>query len=235
MRIWDAASGAVLATYATPLDTTYSLALSPDGALLAMAGERCESRDDNPSTPVPVMDINTGTVALIYQGHEGLWTSGVAWSPRGTLVASAGYDDCTLQVWDARTAEAVFVGRLPMKHTVHAVAWSPDGARVAAGTHRGFFVFDSGSGQLVGQAARDDDIFRLAWSPRGDLIAVLSQHRMPQIYDARTYACVYAYPIQPLASGERAAALQWSPDGSRIATGHYDGSVHIWTPPIVTP
>jgi WD40 repeat protein len=77
-----------------------------------------------------------------YQGHSD-YISAVAWSPDGKRIASASGDH-TVQVWDASDGSHVYNyrghadyywGHLTSGATVNAVAWSPDGKRIALGSN----------------------------------------------------------------------------------------------------
>ncbi|TMD69802.1 MAG: hypothetical protein E6I91_01215, partial [Chloroflexi bacterium] len=86
--VWDTSSGKSLFTYLGHTDAVESVVWSPNGKLIASAG------DDK---TVQVWDASTGKSLLTYKGHNGVVQS-VAWSPNGKLIASAG-NDRTVQVW----------------------------------------------------------------------------------------------------------------------------------------
>nr|WP_291819724.1 hypothetical protein [Candidatus Microthrix sp.] len=67
-------------------------------------------------------------------GHNG-WVSGVAYSPDGTRIATAGHDG-TARVFDAATGEELTVCT-GHNGWVSGVAYSPDGTRIATAGHDG--------------------------------------------------------------------------------------------------
>jgi eukaryotic-like serine/threonine-protein kinase len=80
-------------------------------------------------TPISFPAFSPGTTLLTYGGHFSEVTA-VAWSPDGSLLASAS-NDKTVQVWEASN------GKLRLTYRGHSdpvwsVAWSPDGRLLAS-------------------------------------------------------------------------------------------------------
>jgi WD40 repeat protein len=97
----------------------WSLAFSPDGKLLAIAGE------DKTST---LRDPATGAIFKTLTGHTDL-VCGLAFSPDGATLVSASYDK-TARLWDVAggSEKAVLRGH---KNWVLAVAYAADGKSLA--------------------------------------------------------------------------------------------------------
>ncbi|MGF7238549.1 MAG: pentapeptide repeat-containing protein [Frankia sp.] len=100
VQLWELGSG-VLRRLAVPVPGPRSLAFSPDGALLAVAGE---------DRLVRVCQVASGEQVHVLEGHLGIPAS-VQFSPDGTLLAS-GAADQTVRVWETHTGEplATLVG-----------------------------------------------------------------------------------------------------------------------------
>jgi WD40 repeat protein len=88
VRVWDAASGALLLTYRGHTGAALGVAWSPKGDFIASAGT---------DKTVQVWEANTGKTVFTYRGHTDA-VLGVSWSPDGKRVASCG-EDGTIQVW----------------------------------------------------------------------------------------------------------------------------------------
>jgi WD40 repeat protein len=133
---------------------------------------------------------------------------------------------------------------LPLVQLVHdgavqAVAWSPDGTKVAtASLDHGARIWNAVSGQAVTPPlAHQGEVYAVAWSPDSTRVATASQDET-----ARVWSAVSGQPVTPpLAHHGRVTAVAWSSDGMRVATASQDGTARVWnaasgqavTPPLV--
>src|SRR5262249_28586494 len=143
--------------------------------------------NDNAPTEVKLWDTATNQVRLTLSGHASL-VYGAAFSPDGTLLATAGYDK-TVRLWDAATGRALATLTGRRRRAFLSVAFSPDGKMLAAGHVHEVRLWEVGSWRplptLPGQARG------VAFSPDGALLAaaggsdrVVRLWRAPALWEA---------------------------------------------------
>src|SRR5579859_4290744 len=109
---------------------------------------------------------------------------------------------------------------------ISAVAWSPDGKRIASasGDHTAQVWDASNGGHVLTYRGHASDVLALAWSPNGQYIATGGLDATVQIWNAATGATVYTYR----GHNDAVFDVAWSPEGQRIASASNDGTVQIW-------
>lgn len=117
--------------------------------------------------------------------------------------------------------------------TVFAVAWSPDGKRVASGGNDSTVqVWNARTGHLlVKYSGHTGTVYALAWSPDSTRVASTSQDATVQVWDATSGRHLLTYRDQtaPLWS------VAWSPSGSCLGSAtdntsdeHPKETVQMW-------
>jgi len=172
VRLWEVATGKQMYVYRGHSASVNSLVWSPDSQQIASG-----STDKT----VQILDAVSGNHRYTYHGHTGT-VSSVSWSPDGKYIASGSWDK-TVQVWNAETGAMLYTyegynvkaavnpakGVLP--DLIFAVAWSPDGKRIAAITQ--VYCGDDCAVMLVWDAYNqknftfwvDEPALAMAWSP----------------------------------------------------------------------
>lgn len=117
VRVWDPVSGKQLLYLDTETHWVCGLAVSPDGGTLVASLIHGRLRAWN---------LADGTALWTAVAHDG-WAAGVAIHPNQPWIASGG-EDARVALWDLRTGAKL----KETKAHGHSLAWSPDGAWLAA-------------------------------------------------------------------------------------------------------
>src|SRR6266699_181128 len=113
------------------------------------------------------------------------------------------------------------------KGEVKAVAWSPDGTRIASGSaDQTVQIWDATTGDhVVTYSGHNAEVKAVAWSPRdGKHMASGSLDTTAQVWDAFTGSTLLTYR----GHSQAVRSVAWSPAGTRIASASFDGTVQVW-------
>jgi WD40 repeat protein len=211
IRLWDAKTGELCRLLAQG-QVCRSLAWSPDGTLLAVAGEGV----------VALWEPHAGRRQAMLTGHCGQ-VSSVAFSPDGKLLACAseghwsGHEVMSVkggevQIWDV-AAKQLRAALAKSRTEKQALAWSPDGNLVAvASSDNAVRLWDLGTRQPRRSVLRHKQPGAVAFSPDGLALATGGADGT-KLWDLRT-----AKPRHIL-RGDEATSVAFSPAGDRLAVG----------------
>jgi cytochrome c len=199
---------AVLAGHAGPV---VSLAVSPDGTMLASASWDRSAR---------VWPLAGNAAPRVLEGHSQN-VNAVAFTPDGGALVSAGYD-ATLRVWPLTGGAAAQTLTLPTP--LNAVAVAPDGEILAAGADGKVYFVSAADAQTSAIDATPDPIVALALSPDGRHLAAAGIRGSVVIIDraARKSERILVGPGLPVWS------LAFFPDGRTLLTGGTDRLIRRW-------
>ena len=157
--------------------------------------------------------------------HDGR-VNAIAYSPRGTHLATASHDG-TARIWDLATGAEII--RLAHEGRVLAVAYSPDGTRLATASdnhtprYTGDYgigtahIWDLDTGTEIAKLIHDDSqVLAVAFSPDGTQLATATDGHPGT---GRIWNPTTGTELMRLNHGRGVRALAYSPDGSRLATG----------------
>ena len=106
---------------------------------------------------------------------------------------------------------------------VEAVAFSPDGVRVAIARGRFAQVFETATGTQVSRLHHHDSVMAVEFSPDGTWVATASRDRSARVFEAAT-----GTEVSRLDHDDQVWAAAFSPDGTLVATASDDGSARVF-------
>ncbi len=255
LRVWNDGDGRATAVYDAGSAAAYCAAL-PDGRVLSL-GERILEFDPR------------GPSAGVLRAHES-FVYYVTFSPDGSMLASTGWQEDVVHVWDP--LKATLITSLPAAPTtmhagsdmdaVPSVAFSSDGRRIVTGTRRATENRDiaTGAGLAVPDIAADEERFLVTVGRKagvrvtatgvydadgrssGDVPFEVEHGCTARSFspDGTRFAACHPDKVEiyDLAAGRNLGTLhghtgkvycaEFSPDGTRIATGGNDATVRSW-------
>jgi WD40 repeat protein len=215
VTIRDAQTGDVLTEFLCDGGPLTSIAYDPHGDRIATA-----SLDKS----VRIWDSKTGKEIRAFRGHTQV-PFGVVFSPDGDRLVSCGEDNST-RIWDATSGQELFTLR-GHKLEVHSLAISGNGRWIATSSQDGTVkIWDAGEGResLTLAVSKKRQVNGVAFSPDDRWVATASDDRTLRIFDAKSARLVRSFDN----FSDAMWALQYSPDGTKIAAG-----IGHWTTPEV--
>ena len=169
-----------------------------------------------------IWDLRTGAITNILEGHE---KDVLSISHHDGKLFTSG-DDMTLRVWDLETGQQQQVWG-PFESETDTCAIDPLHRRAVLGCDDGVVrIFDIDTGLTIGEIdAHASGIKKVAVSPRtGDILSAAYDQRII-VWEAASLAQRVELEARP-ALWER--SFNWSPDGTQILAGTFDGTVLTW-------
>jgi len=198
--------------------SAYSVAYSPNGRVLAVAGFIQEF--------VEIWDVPGRRRIATLQPNEGRL---VAFSPQGDLLATDAAGN-QIRLW--RTGTTNLVGQLTLPARVQVLKFSPDGTRLASLSHPGeLTVWEVDQWAVVrrirGVRLVGAHIGALDFSPDSKALVIGDADHHLQVVDLASGNTNFNIPE---AHSEGITAVAWSANGSIIASGsgYSGGPIRLW-------
>ncbi len=235
VRFWDAKTGKPQRSFVgTERRGTFGVAFSPDGTKMASVGE---------AGLVRLWDVSTGKELFKTTNHKER-TYGVAFAPDGATFATTG-GDATVRLWDVATGTELltFSNLSQQVFDAHAIAFSPDGKFMAAGTRETIRLWnlDTGAEPIVIENAHGRETISLAftWDGRRLISGGYRIESDVNEFGERVGRSVSEIRVWNVADGKQTdewksdeellhgGALAISQGGTILVSGHY-GKLVVW-------
>ncbi|KAJ8280929.1 hypothetical protein GJAV_G00061140 [Gymnothorax javanicus] len=230
IKIWDVYTGKLLLNLMDHTDIVRDLTFAPDGSLVLVSASRDKT--------LRVWDLkDDGNMVKVLRGHQS-WVYCSAFSPDSSMLCSVGAGKVVF-LWDMD--KYGLIRKLEGHHNdVVSCEFSPDGALLATASydtrvivwdpHLGTTMLELGHlfpppSPIFAGGANDRWVRSVAFCQDGLCIATIADDRLIRFWNIEEGS---PQALAPLTNG---LCCAFSPDGSVLAAGSRDGSVHFWASP----
>jgi WD40 repeat protein len=239
--VWETATGTKRATLLGVPTDLWRLAISRDGLVLAAAGCNLKPdavlQSDTEPGEISLWDLGGGKKSRSFGRWDNL-VSGLCFSPDGKTLASCSWDG-SVQLWEVASGrEQVTIQPKQEGGGVDRVIFSPDGRYLAARAGGKILVWEVETRKLVATLPFGGygPPLCLAFSPDGRLLAAggdylqwyyLFRGCRVVMWDTGTWQRHSEVKGRIDPGSDTVWSLAFSPDGSRLALGSYQGFVGL--------
>ncbi len=229
VSLWTIATGRITALTGFT-GRVQSVAFSPDGRTLASSEAQPQPRQPGQvppkwrtTTTIRRWDLATGQ-ATTASSLADSYGHAMAFHPGGQILASSGGLDGAAQLLDLATGQVTMLAG----HTsgIEAVAFSPDGRRLATGsTDATVRLWDLATGQTTATLTPHGGyVVSVAFSPDGRVLASASLDATVRLWDPATGQATATL----FGHADFVTSTAFSPDGRALASGSLDKTVRLW-------
>ena len=192
------------------LSVARSIALSPNGAILASGSDG----------KVALWDVATGRLVATLETRAGSAQT-VAFSPNGKMLAMNSWDG--IKLWDVETGQTI----VTLKHrgSGQTVMFSPNGKMLASGTYGygNIRLWNTVTGENIADLeGHTSEVRSVAFSPDGKMLASGSFDNTIRLWDLEAEQTIAILPHNIWVN-----SISFSPDGTTLA-GSDDKTIKLW-------
>jgi WD40 repeat protein/serine/threonine protein kinase len=219
IRTWAVEEGPLPARRFPHANPPRAIAISPDGRTIATG------TTGNHAGTVSLWSKAEGT--LLQEMPHNVGVAVVLFSPDGLSLVTADWwlsRRSSVRFWDCASGTQKGAP-LRKGKWAHAMAFTPDGRLLVAGTYDGTIeIWDAASGASRGELPLGPPVLALALDSQGKRMVTGSSDGIARVWDLDPLRL--RGECQPHGKGIRAVAF--SPQGDRVLTASEDGSARLW-------
>lgn len=210
-RLFNVETGELTRVLGSTTDVILDVVFNPKGDRLAIASA---------AGVIRIFDVGSGKELLVITSHSD-WVMAIAWSDDGKQIVSASRDK-TAKVFDAEKGELV-VTYSGHGQPVRGVAFHPEGKEVfSSGNDKKIHRWKVGDGKKSADIGFGGEVYKLLRA--GDFVFTASADKTVRQFEAKTHKAVRSYS----GNADWALATAFHPATKRVASGGFDGQVHVW-------
>ncbi|KAG2341135.1 WD40 repeat-like protein [Suillus weaverae] len=215
VRLWDVETGKVVVKWKGHTRLVMSVCWSPNGERVVSGSYDGTARVWDVKSEEPVKGLNP-----IKTGHESVFA--VSYSPEATMIATGGYNEHGIEIWDAKTGK--LLSTIKLDRTAWCLAWTWDEKKLIAGLGVGgsIRIFDTATWQQI--ADLEGHTYSITLFRNDRLLASTSWDKTARLWNLDTNLQVG--PPLPHENDVGCAAL--SADGKLLSTGCADENAYVW-------
>ncbi|NIR52486.1 TIR domain-containing protein, partial [candidate division KSB1 bacterium] len=222
VRLWNVSDGKLLRTLNGHREQVHSVAFSPDGTMLVSAS----------SNNVWLWRVSDGTRIPTF---ERVASERIALSPDGTTLASTSpiwQSKKTIELWRMSDGEHLTTLKSAEAESgFQSIAFSPDGANLAAVAMRTIFLWHVSDGKILRHfkvSEEESGASSVAFSPDGKTLAAgASSVWLWRVSDGTLLNRLRKQNVN-MWDDQGVNSLAFAPNGAIIASGHTDKTVRLW-------
>ncbi|KAG2341060.1 WD40 repeat-like protein [Suillus weaverae] len=217
VRLWDVKTGKVVVKWEGHTELVTSVCWSPNGERVVSGSYDGTARVWDVKSEEPVKGLNP-----IKTGHE--YVDAVSYSPEATMIATGGYNERGIKIWDAKTGK--LLSTIKLDQSVWCLAWTSDGKKLIAGLNGGSIrIFDTATWQQIADLEGHTwAVYSITLFPNDRLLASTSWDKTARLWSLDTNLQVGL----PLQHKNYVVCAALSADGKLLSTGCHDENAYVW-------